>query len=296
MKKKILVAGITGLSILLLTACTAPTQQPSNGSGSSLNQQTITQAPQWDLSKVNESTWGSTPKPSAQPKDSAKFKTQGLGAVVKDPKNITFNDQKALCSLSGTISYTDSYKQSRGDLYNSKDYLYNLVPITEDPIQNEKIESVNGTDYVTGTYTTPKDAGGNQYHQVAVRVFSTPLTIPNAQKTTENGPYNSDLSKGLPVAIIDYSCKDKKSITTSNWESGKKLYTLLFEDPKPSAQPTQKNTPDPNAPGIKPVTPSTPLPGGNVPTGAPIVTGEPLGPKNPADATPMPVPSASSSK
>lgn len=295
MKKKILIAAVTGLSVLLLTACTATSKENVN---SSFNEQKITQTPQWDLSKLNDKSWGAVPKSTVQPKDAAKINVKAPGATVKEAQNVTFNDQTTGCVLSGTISYTDSYKKSRGDLYNSKDYLYSLVPITENPIQNEKIENINSTSYVTGTYTTPKDAGGNQYHQTAVRVFSTPLTIPNAEKTADKGPYNSDLNKGLPVAVIDYSCKDKKDLTASNWEAGKKLYTLLFEDPKPTAQPTQKNTPDPKAPGIKPVDPSTPVEGGNVsdPGASDAPTGEPLGPTNPADATPTPVPTATASK
>lgn len=229
--KKFIAPFIIVSSLLALTACT-PSE--TNGQSSTLNDQAITILPQWDLDKA-KGTFGKATKVDTSPLG------EGAGEVIPtkeaptlgSEQQVLFTDKANGCTIEGTIFYTDSYKENRGDTFNSKEYLYSLVVPSEKALQKEATTTINGTDYVSGQYTTPAEWGDNRYHKTAVRVFSTPISIANyIEQEGRPDSYKSDPSKGLPVVKIDYACANKKDLTNKKWDQGISFFHLLFEAPK----------------------------------------------------------------
>lgn len=215
--------------------------------------------PQWKISELTTGAWGKGNPTSAPIPTSNTQSKKPTGSKTLDPNTpidtsnksgsptinddtflynyVVFNDNSTKCRMVGRIAYIESYKANRGDEFNSKDYLYSLVPSTENPISGQKVEKINGYDYALGTYTLPKADNVNKYHKTAVRVLSTPIKIVegNGFGSNEVGNYNSDLSKGLPVITIDYSCPSKTDLTEKQWQDGIKHYKLVFGEPYPYA-------------------------------------------------------------
>jgi len=132
---------------------------------------------------------------------------------------VSLTGLKGKCSIDARVSYDEAYKASRSDTFNSKDYLYALVPSNNNPVHSEKIQSINGVDYIVGKYSI-KNGASTSYHETAVRVFSNVVKIANSngfsQKTSNN--YNTDPSQGLPVVSFDYSCSNSSAITDASWK------------------------------------------------------------------------------
>lgn len=238
---------------LTLSSCTASSEETN------FDIQTINTTPHWDLESIKLGKWNSEnlPEPSTQyttglpekvdtaPSETVEQPTeeQIKANTLKETASYSFArliDSKSKCMIEGRIMYLESYKQSRGDLYNSKSYLYSIVPSSENPVARESTEDINGISYVSGYYTMPKALGNNIYHKTAVRTFSTPVQIVGTSGFTKDeiGNYNSDITLGLPTVIIDMSCPREDELSGALWNEGTKNFKLLF-DPIPIPVQTQ---------------------------------------------------------
>jgi hypothetical protein len=257
------------IPLLLLSACTADSK--TEGKTINFDSQKLTMAPQWDLSDVVAGSWGKdntpipeiTQNPEEEQKDefvpeNPDYESDGENnEIIEDPfeavapddvflyNYLSFYDTSTKCRITGQISYMEAYKENRNDEFNSKEYLYALVPATENPVSKEKSEIINKVEYVVGDYTQPAEWGNGAFHRTAVRVFSTPVTIEDASGFAENelGNYNSDLTKGLSTVAIDYSCPDAVSLTDAQWKDGIKNFSLLFDAKKEKVKEPTEDAP-----------------------------------------------------
>lgn len=254
------------IPLLLLSACTADNKADSKAGQETINfdSQQLKVAPQWELDKLVPGSWGEGNAPSQTvPTDIPESKknkedipanpdyiadgenneiiTEPYKAIAPDDvflyNYVSFYDSSTKCRITGQLSYLEAFKENRGDEFNSKDYLYSLVPSSEDSVSNEKVEVIGNVEYVVGDYTQPKEWSENSFHRTAVRAFSNPITIKDASGFAESevGNYNSDLTKGLSVAVIDYSCSEASSLTDEQWKDGVKHYSMLFDAKPPAA-------------------------------------------------------------
>lgn len=239
--KKIIVVASALIVALSLSSCA------SGSTDNNFDKKVINTTPHWDITATKTGSWnsGSVPTPTQTAAIIDRVETDpSMGAKSTTPNQIdvsstetvSYNfarlvDSKSKCTIEARIVYMESYKKDRGDLYNSKSYLYALVPSSENPVANEKIESFEGNSYAVGTYTMPKDLGNNMYHKTAVRTFSTPVGIVGASGFTKDelGNYNSDLTVGLPTVVFDMSCPTPDPIATSLWSDGVNKFKLSFD-------------------------------------------------------------------
>ena len=245
--KKVISVVSAALVALVLSSC-------SSTPAGSFDVKTISTTPHWNLESVKLSSWGtaqSTPTPGAtdvpQRVNAEPAPVSTTAPVIVDSKLTETSSSNYIrlinkdnnCIAEGRIIYLESYKQSRGDEYNSKSYLYSLVPSSENPVADEKISKIDGTSYVTGFYTMPKALGNNTYHKTAVRTFSIPVGIEGASgfSKDEIGNYNSDLTVGLPTVAIDLSCQNAQDLQESLWNDVLNNFKLSFD-----ALPVPTNT------------------------------------------------------
>lgn len=235
--KKIIAISSAIFVALSLSSCTSTT------SGDDFDKVSINTTPHWDTKIVDFEKWnGSKPEPT----QTAALITNEVSTEptpTKDDVTVTPTDEAASynfikmidkdtkCTVEARIFYLESYKQYRGDIYNSKSFLYSLVPSSENPVHDESIENINGNSYIVGKYTTPKALGSNTYHKTAVRTFSVPVDILDSSgfSKDELGNYNSDLTVGLPTVSIDVSCSKENQITNQLWDNAIKSTKLIFE-------------------------------------------------------------------
>lgn len=238
MKKVITVASAIVLA-LSLSSCT------SNADEVNFDKKIINTTPHWDIDNIKLGSWtgGSKPEPTQTAaliqdkvvtEPSSSTGSTPATPSLKETSSYTFTrlvNDKSKCIIEGRIMYQESYKQARGDLYNSKSYLYSLVPSSENPVANETVEQLDGNSYVVGTYTLPKALGDNTYHKTAVRTFSTPVAVIGGSgfSKDELGNYNSDLKLGLPTVIIDMSCPSSDEFNSGLWSDGLNKFKLLFD-------------------------------------------------------------------
>lgn len=264
MKKTALIA-LALIPVFAVAGCSSQTNNDTKVNDQ-FSTKKIKVEPQWKIDELTTGVWGKD-NPTAPPIPTSAPSNEPTGPKTLDPNapidesnrsgnptinNDTFlynyvllNDTSTKCRMTGRIAYIESYKANRGDEFNSKDYLYSLVPSTENPVSGQKVEKINGYDYAVGNYTTPQTSETNKYHKTAVRVFSTPIKIVegNGFGSNEVGNYNSDLSKGLPVVSIDYSCPSKTDLTDKQWKDGLQYYKLVFGKKYPYAQDTSTSNP-----------------------------------------------------
>ena len=261
MKRSALIPLLT-IPLLVLAGCSSDNVKQENNTDS-FKAKEITMAPQWNLDNLVSGSWGEgnptlAPVPTEAPENDNPEATSNEGVPLDpnytqstennsgDPTSadtflynyVNFIDSSTKCTITGQISYTDSYRASRGDLFNSKDYLYNLVPPSQDAVADESVEKIDNYDFVVGKYTQPEEYGANPYHKTAVRVFSSTIPISDASgfADSELGNYNSDSSKGLAVVSIDYSCPSEADITDAQWKDGIKNFKLIFEKENPQEE------------------------------------------------------------
>lgn len=253
------------IPLLLLSACTADNKEESKVIN--FDSQKLSVAPQWDLDDAVAGSWGKDntplPEPTMVPEEDRldeevpvdpNYQADGETNVeITDPYEaiapddvflynyLSFYDTSTECRITGQLGYLEAYKENRSDEFNSKDYLYSLVPSSENPVANEKNEVINNIEYVVGEYTQPVEWGNGTFHKTAVRVFSSPINIDDASGFAESevGNYNSDLTKGLSAVTIDYSCPSAESLTDAQWKDGIKRFNLLFNVKKPVTQETE---------------------------------------------------------
>lgn len=227
------------VAVIILSGCTP--NEVHNFDGRAINT-----TPHFDIEKMSKSSWdtesvegtGETGKPDRVQTDPAvdraKEDTSENKAESKDIISYNYvllNNTKNNCALEGRISYSESYKQARGDLFNSKDYLYSLVDTSQNPLTGEENITIGGDSFVKGYYKTPENRSHFINHMTAVRVFSTPVSIVGTTGFAENelGNHNSDLSLGLPLISIDVACKNEKDLTNETWNDAVNKLTLSFE-------------------------------------------------------------------
>lgn len=234
------------ISALTLSISLASCSNTSNETN--FDKVVVNTTPSWGFESVKLGKWTSEGLPEPETtynggipdkittEPSGSISTEGQITANKLKETVSSNfirliDNKSKCMIEGRIMYLESYKQARGDLYNSKSYLYSLVPSSENPVSQESVAKINGYDYVVGYYTMPKTLGENIYHKTAVRTFSTPVQIIGTSgfSKDEIGNYNSDLTVGLPTVIIDMSCPTQNEISTSLWDEGLKNFKISFE-------------------------------------------------------------------
>ena len=278
MKRSYLLIPVALFTSLVLAGCTPGETSEVNNTKISFDSKKLTAAPQWDLTKLVQGSWGSgnktaVPLPTERPSDLPEAPTDGgtyqpdastpeitdpVGATPPEDSflynYVSFYDTSTACRITGQIIYTESYKAERGDDFNSKDYLYSLVPPTENTVVKESKESINGVEYVVGNYTQPKEWNSNSFHKTAVRVFSSPVTVDASTgfASGELGNYNSDLTKGLPTVSIDFACADEKNLTDAQWKAGIANFKLLFDVKKETSDvPSTDSVPEPTEKSIE---------------------------------------------
>ena len=241
MKRLITIVSVLAVATTL-SACT------NSNTKDNFDNKIINTTPHWDTTIVKFDTWnGNNSSSNPEPTQTAAIitnevsteptqTTDTVDTSTQSDEAASYNfikliDKKSQCTLEARIMYLESYKQYRGDLYNSKSYLYSLVPSSENPVSNEQVEYIDGNSYVLGTYTLPKTLGSNIYHKTAVRTFSTPVKILDSSgfAKDELGNYNSDLTLGLPTVVIDVSCDKETKITNELWSNAVKNTKLIFE-------------------------------------------------------------------
>lgn len=249
--KKANIITLFAIPVLLLTGCSA---NPSTFT----SEDKLTAAPTWDLSDSMNSiedayaqktaapaigssetsapkpsedvlpSYGSTSQPSTpDPYNPADIPLSPSNSNVYSDSYILINDNATGCKISGQIAYLESYKESYGQEYNSKNYLYNVVSPTSAALTNETKESINGVEFISGSYVQPLSYGERPYHISAVRAFNGSVKIPNATTSTA-GPYMSKTDEGVPFVFIDMYCADEKDATKSTWDSLTKIFKLSF--------------------------------------------------------------------
>lgn len=242
MKKILTVATVIALAFGI-TGCSNQKNSDDFDSAS------INTTPVWDINSIKLGKWTSEnlPQPettynggvpdkvTTEPSEIDNVAQQtSIKQELKETASYNFVrliDAKSKCMIEGRIMYLESYKKDRGDLYNSKSYLYSIVPSSEDPVSKENVQNINGNSYAVGYYTMPKALGDNIYHKTAVRTFSTPVQIAGTSgfSKDEIGNYNSDLTLGLPTVIIDMSCPQPDELSTQLWDNGVKSLKLSFD-------------------------------------------------------------------
>lgn len=239
--RKLAIMAVALIAGLTLTSCSG------NTSSNDFDNVVINSTPHWDLDKIKLNSWGANNAPAptltAEPQE---VKTEPTPVSTQPIQNketiiapttdvssynyIKITNQTNKCTAEGRILYLESYKQTRGDLYNSKSYIYSLVPPSENPVAGETVTKINNNSYILGYYTMPKALGDNIYHRTAVRTFSTPVVLLGSSgfSKDELGNYNSDLSVGLPTVVIDMSCAKAEDLNDSAWNSIIPNFNLLF--------------------------------------------------------------------
>lgn len=235
MKNSLKITALTALSLsaaLILTGCTPPDSETpaTNGAAAAANfdsKPDITVLPVWDITNLTPGMLGG----EADPQVTTEVTDDGVTHYVPPVDTylesyIFFENPATKCNISGRIGAVEAYKADRGDLYNSKETLYNLVTSDQKPLANEGTVQIDEQSYVTGDYTTGAENGGNTAHRSAIRVFSTPITVgENAFPADFN--YQSDPTKGLPTITIDYSCPSADLINEEEWNKAiSTIFTL----------------------------------------------------------------------
>ena len=230
------------ITIGLLTGCT-------QNEAYNFDAKTLNTTPHWEIDKIKVDSWGTKPNTTNQTNTSEPDRVQtdpnktitdeNIGEKTDELASkdvlsynyVLLHNSKNKCTLEGRISYSESYKQARGDLFNSKSYLYSLVDPSQNPISDETNVNVNGESFVRGSYTSPEQLNSNQYHMSGVRVFSTPVSIIGTTGFNESelGNYNSDLSVGLPTVLIDLSCPKAEDVNDKTWSEAAQKLKLSFE-------------------------------------------------------------------
>lgn len=268
MKKTFTLTALATLGLattLLLTGCTPPgdTVDPTNGaapaSANFESKSDITVLPVWDISKLTPGMLGGETDPEVKTEVTEDGVTHYIPPVDTYLESyIYFENPETKCNISGRIGATETYKQARGDLYNSKDALYSMVSSDQKPVSNESTTTINDWGYVTGDFIADNGDGANPAHRAAVRVFSSPVAVvPGTFPADFN--YQSDPNQGLPLITIDYTCPSPELINDEEWNKAiSSIFTLDWTggpsvtdiNPTPIPQSGENLPPDPGTAGI----------------------------------------------
>lgn len=226
-KKKVIISAIlASCSALLLTSCVAGGD--STIGSETFNSKDLTIVPVWDLKETNLKGWSGD-------KD---FVPNG----VRDISQITAESADGECTLKSSVGFTDSWKQNRGDEFNSFDVLYEKVGknIVDDDFESSST-SINDIAYAVGSYKTEsynfdnvndRPEAVNVFAKTAIRVFSDNLfPIPGYEELQDGeNVFGSDSGQGLATVEITLECSDKESLNKL-WKDGASRLILSFVEP-----------------------------------------------------------------
>ena len=196
----------------------------------------------------------------------AGYTNNGLKALVAKQNPVALS--KDNCSFTQQITYLADYYSGRTDDYLTRQYIYDnaqIAGILPRDLKSVKVSTDSGDLEMLSTSFEVKGAAvGNDkdaktpdsYKTMAVRVIDNSLAtgydIPAGQK----GPYDSDVSKGLPVVVLTEECKTQSDFNQGDWDALVKstkvnLNQAAPSEPAPSAEPSEP---------AQPVAPETPSP------------------------------------
>lgn len=187
---------IAATALLVATSLSACSQKGG------FDSYTLSDVPQWDVSKVSLTAWGN--------KD---FDGEGSDNLL--PYYIKLYNEKQDCLVEGRIFFENKNKDDINDLNNSVAYLKTLATTEKITTKNTMINNIQ---YVYGDYSTPHYEGDFDNHRTAVRVFSNPILNPE------------DGKKVLPFIVIDMSCQNKNDINDSNWLTAVDDFSLILKE------------------------------------------------------------------
>lgn len=173
----------------------------------------------WDTNDFDSSSWPDGESGAGVLSPVTSLHEEGIGLTSIDNE----------CTLYATIDYVESYKENRGDQFNSYEYLYTTAGNNTVNIEEVEVERIADVDFAVaefeGVDLFRSSKGGIEeeeqqvYRKIAVRVFDKALPIPGAEEASE-GLYGSDATEGLPAAKITVTCSDKESLTDELWKNG----------------------------------------------------------------------------
>jgi len=248
--RKTMLASIIGVSlttVVLLTGCTAPIVSTPEGTGADPNHINDTDAS--TILLVDDGTFNSVPKfdttvtlPDGwtlDPKIGDRFEGENAETPAKSETFAAYSEDLK-CSIIGNVQYMDSYNAGRGDLYLSKNYLYQTLESFNAPVANESVITVGygekKVQFVTASYDTQIEApvlnpdNGEltgetttipQRGFIAYRVIDLVVDNPYYQASPDSpeGRMGSDPSKSLPVLTIRYECgSDPTLVNEDVWK------------------------------------------------------------------------------
>jgi hypothetical protein len=152
-----------------------------------------------------------------------------LGVIA--PEGITVFNADQTCNFSASSYSEEAWKNSRGDLYNSKNSLYNKGTTETALIKNEEVNTASSSlgdfELVNGSFTNSiyDDLGnvtGTTANRSAIRVFSG--LVNNGYEAIEGdvtpaAQYGEDVTKGVPAIDITLSCATPELLTDELWDS-----------------------------------------------------------------------------
>lgn len=143
---------------------------------------------------------------------------------------LAFNEIQS-CYLRGQVSYSNSFHHGKGDLYLSKDYLYERLESKQQTVKNESTANIKLDDkelqFVTGQweftseplpvpeYEEPVPEGEDvtfdntpvkEKHYLAVRALDYLKDNPFPALTEGGAPFGTDETKGVPMLVLEYAC------------------------------------------------------------------------------------------
>jgi hypothetical protein len=183
----------------------------------------------------------------------AGYTNNGLKALVAKQNPVALS--KGDCSYTQQVTYLADYYKGRTDDYLTRQYIYDnaqIAGILPHDLKSVKISTDSGDlEMLSTSYEVKGSAVGNSkdaktpdsFRTLAVRVLDNSLSTGYDVPAGQKGPYDSDVTKGLPVVVLTEECKTQGDFVQSDWDSLIKstkvnLNQTAPSDPSPSAKPS----------------------------------------------------------
>jgi len=149
-------------------------------------------------------------------------------------QSLALQNQDKSCHIIYSIQFGSSFDASKGDAYLTKNYLYMQAQNSKHAFSGEKNLNVNAEgsskvefDSLSYNYVDTSGTNGTVNSLLAARAFDTlqpngydPSTVEKQLKASGSkfnpsdystkGPYDSDTTKGIPMAVVTYECLNVK--------------------------------------------------------------------------------------
>lgn len=204
------------------------------------------------------------------------YTNNGLKALVAKQNPVALAKDK--CSYTQQITYLADYYHGRTDDYLTRQYIYEnaqIAGILPAELKSVKVSSDSGElEMLSTSYEVKGSAVGDSkdaktpdsYRTVAVRVIDNSLSTGYDVPAGQKGPYDSDVSKGLPVVVLTEECPTQGDFNQSDWDALLKSTKVNLNQPVPTDPSPEEKPSDttPSTPAAEPAstekTPEEPAP------------------------------------